>query len=890
MMRKNRFVFGAAVFVIALFFAACPGTNSPGPGPETEYTVTAQASDNGSLRFEPGKGPAGTPVKIWADPEEGFKLKELKAGGKAVDISAAEPWEIILTGNVTLTAVFEALPANTYTVTIAALQHGSITAAPKYGKAGDEITLTISPEGGYGLKEGSLTYSLSGSGTPVPITGTSFTLPAGHVTVTAEFETKTAGQLVKAGVEFLAIGNFDAAITAFESAYGKDPSNAEAAIYSSLGALASIAKSQNVRDLVMNRLGFTAYPGTAGSLITGGWLTTYTDERLVDWYYDEDSNKYYEWHDEDDDWFFTYYEITPKTAGYYWYEYLDPPKYRFISGTQEEGPLDGYYDEDDRWVSWYDWNAGNGYQGAGYYYYNVSYTYFFVGDTRKDGPLDYYYDEGLGRSVQWYDWNVGTGYQNPGYYYSYNGTYFFVSDTRKIGPLDSYYDEDLGYWVYWRSSAPSNGTGYQSPGYYYSRASYTYVFVSDTRKIGPLDDYYDEDSGYRVYWRESDPGSGTGYQGPGYYRILYNTYHPAGTTPRYTRRDEKLPGLSVPGWFAETGAYKDSLTTAGGLQAAEWPLLLMANLVEKNQSGLNTLLDDILSSVFGDAFETAAGRVAALSYGDSVQVAEALIAAFGLSEVLEGDDIYVGKAELDILFSSIRLFKAGLEWVAAYNWDTDISFLRTDWKTLEDNLAALSPKNLPFSNNFMKNRNNGMMGESKKDFDKALTDAIAAYTHLISEQSKLPGAYKDILGEYGWIKDGLSKLKSAINNGTAFYVPEEEPSGSTYNNSSAGAVIGINMGNLFTPGQFAIDHLITTESGGASPQFYAFSGDDPVAITGKAQMDSLDGDSFIGFRLNLAPIKEVLVYGDFLPVGSNTLDLPLFPVKIGKDLYGLYHK
>ncbi|MDR0387837.1 MAG: hypothetical protein LBH57_07335 [Treponema sp.] len=685
-MRKNKFIFGATVFVIALFFMACPGTNDP-IDTETGYTVTAQSAANGKLRFEPAGGPSGTPVKIWADPEPGFMLKELKAGSAAVNINATEPWEIILTGDIILTAVFEAVPTGTYTVSIAPLQYGSITAEPKYGEERTPIILTITPAAGYGLKEGSLKYRLNGSDTP--ITGTSFLMPVGNVTVTAEFETKTAAQLVDAGTEALTDGNFDVAIDAFESAYRQDPANVEATIYSSLSALASIAKDQNVRRLMMNRLGFTGYPGTIGRLITTDWMEIYTDELFVYTYYE--NGTYYNWFDLYNEWFFNSYNLTPK---------------------------------------------------AGYYYFDYSY----------------------------------------------------------------------------------------------------------------------ENGSYRL----------------------------AGETPRYDRRDEKLPGLSVPDWFKNTGIYKDGLTSTGVLQASEWPLLLLANLVDKNQNGLNDLLDDILSSVFGAAFEDAAARFKALSYDQSVQMDEELIEAFGLSELLEGDEIYVGKAELDILFSAIRLFKASLEWVAAYDWNTDISFLRTDWQILEDNIDALSPKNLPFGNNFMKNRNNGMMDKSKADFDSALADAIGAYEYLING-NKLPQGFKDSLKEYEWIKDGLFKLKDAIKNGGIFYVPDEEPSGSVYNNSAQYALIGIDMGKLFTPGQFAIDQLITAESGGGVPQFYAFKDDDsPVIITAKAQMDTMDDDFRIGFRLNLARINEV-VYGDFLPDGD-TLDLPLFPVKIGKDLYGIYHK
>jgi hypothetical protein len=349
-----------------------------------------------------------------------------------------------------------------------------------------------------------------------------------------------------------------------------------------------------------------------------------------------------------------------------------------------------------------------------------------------------------------------------------------------------------------------------------------------------------------------------------------------------------MPGLSLPAWFAETSVYTDSLTRGGALQASQWPLLFYANLLDKNSDGLNNLLDGVLSSVFGAAFETAAGRFEKLAYDQVVEVDAELIEALGLTEVLEGDKIYVGKAELKLLFSAIGLFKASLEWVAAYDWNTDISFLKTDWKTI-DSSSALSPGNLPFGNNFMKDRNNGMMAKSKDDFIKALTDSIAAYDHLISAASKLPQAYIDTMKECRWLEDGLSTLKTAIQDGGNFHVPDRVPSGSVYDNSTANAVIGINMGKLFNPSQFAIDQLIETESGGKAPRFYAFNGSDSVAITSKEQFDALD--EYVGFRFKLGRIKEALITGleESLP-SDETMDMPMFPAQIGKELYGLYHK
>jgi hypothetical protein len=187
----------------------------------------------------------------------------------------------------------------------------------------------------------------------------------------------------------------------------------------------------------------------------------------------------------------------------------------------------------------------------------------------------------------------------------------------------------------------------------------------------------------------------------------------------------------------------------------------------------------------------------------------------------------------------------------------------------------------------MTDRKNGMMNNSKNDFDKALTGVIGAYTHLSGANSELPPAYVDVLQDYIWLQDGLSKLQSAIKNGGTFYV--SEPSGNTYNNSAANAIIGINMGKLFTPGQFAIDKLISTESGGKAPQFYVFNGETPTAVTNKEQLNNL-GESYLGFRIKFGPIKEVVVKGLDDMLSEDTMDMPLFPAKIGKDLYGLYHK
>lgn len=74
------------------------------------------------------------------------------------------------------------LPA--YTVTIGELTGGTITALPKVARPGTSISLTVTPDTGKQLKAGSLKFN------DTSISGSTFTMPAEDVVVTAEFEDK----------------------------------------------------------------------------------------------------------------------------------------------------------------------------------------------------------------------------------------------------------------------------------------------------------------------------------------------------------------------------------------------------------------------------------------------------------------------------------------------------------------------------------------------------------------------------------------------------------------------------------------------------------------------------------------------------------------------------
>ena len=79
-----------------------------------------------------------------------------------------------------------------FTITINAPKDGTITTNRTKADKGDEIIVTVKPDSGYQIVEGSLTYSLAvAGGETVKITGNRFTMPAGNVTITCKWETAT---------------------------------------------------------------------------------------------------------------------------------------------------------------------------------------------------------------------------------------------------------------------------------------------------------------------------------------------------------------------------------------------------------------------------------------------------------------------------------------------------------------------------------------------------------------------------------------------------------------------------------------------------------------------------------------------------------------------------
>jgi hypothetical protein len=162
---------------------------------QLSYTITKGTMSGGDIAFSPAAGPYhyGDPITVTVTPVTGYRLR---AGGlkyNSTPITSGGPANYSFTmpaADVTITAVFEPIPAASYSITVASgIPHGSISTSPS-GSAfsGQLITVTVTPETGYQLQAGSLKYNNSTAITSGGPINYSFTMPAANVTITAVFE------------------------------------------------------------------------------------------------------------------------------------------------------------------------------------------------------------------------------------------------------------------------------------------------------------------------------------------------------------------------------------------------------------------------------------------------------------------------------------------------------------------------------------------------------------------------------------------------------------------------------------------------------------------------------------------------------------------------------
>ena len=390
-----------------------------------------------------------------------------------------------------------------------------------------------------------------------------------------------------------------------------------------------------------------------------------------------------------------------------------------------------------------------------------------------------------------------------------------------------------------------------------------------------MQNHYEE----RFLWGYWDPVHGSvwciyGPDGEGYYRWGEHGMVFISSERRYETSSILLPQLARPSWIAESQFYQESLTREGLRSGATFGLLLFANLIDRNTNGLNNLLDGIIN-VFEQGLNAAVQRTDGLT--ERVRLTQATLEAFGVGDIFEGGDIDIGQAELRILFSGLRFITAGLQWVAAYDWNTPLNFLANQ-NVWQDNPEFTRPANLPLRNNFLGYRNNGMMRRSRESFVTAIEDAIMAYDLILNDAAAFPQAVRDVLEEFEWARTSFVELKNAINSGSEFHFRE-----------GGDTLLRIDMGRLFNPGQLALDAIIYTRASGNNrrPAFFTFAdwGEIPIGEISSATGFGESSANLFGFRLKMERFSEIVIYPE---IGRETEYLPILNRHFAEILWSWY--
>lgn len=166
---------------------------TPEPPATKTYKVTVDVK-NATVEAKPNKDiVAGTEVEITkAVANVGYDLKSIVVTNDTTKKTVAvENNKFTMPeSNVTITAVVE---AHVYKIDVDNKdEHGTIE-APETAAYNSKVTVTAKPKDGYELKTVTITYIDAEGKTQTKNVGTTFTMPASNVTVTATFAKKSSG-------------------------------------------------------------------------------------------------------------------------------------------------------------------------------------------------------------------------------------------------------------------------------------------------------------------------------------------------------------------------------------------------------------------------------------------------------------------------------------------------------------------------------------------------------------------------------------------------------------------------------------------------------------------------------------------------------------------------
>ena len=153
------------------------------------YTITTQSGEGGSVTANQGQAKANDRITLNVNADPGYELDQLTVtddAGHPVHVDLATKTFTMPASNVTVRATFKLAPPQTYTIGIAPMDNGGVTADKGSAAAGETVKLTVTPSEGYERD----TLTVTANGQPVEVTNDSFIMPAANVSISATFKKK----------------------------------------------------------------------------------------------------------------------------------------------------------------------------------------------------------------------------------------------------------------------------------------------------------------------------------------------------------------------------------------------------------------------------------------------------------------------------------------------------------------------------------------------------------------------------------------------------------------------------------------------------------------------------------------------------------------------------
>lgn len=167
------------------------GSTPDTPTPGASYTITYSAG-TGTGSMDSTTVEAGERLTLPAcgfTAPAGQQFKGWRVGSSSTVYQPSD--RVAITGNTTVTAVWDDGDYGNYYVSVRTSRHGSVLPDVEYASSGSRVTLTVSPDRGYELEEISVTNSRTGSEISVRDSGNDtyrFTMPDDDVRVEASFQ------------------------------------------------------------------------------------------------------------------------------------------------------------------------------------------------------------------------------------------------------------------------------------------------------------------------------------------------------------------------------------------------------------------------------------------------------------------------------------------------------------------------------------------------------------------------------------------------------------------------------------------------------------------------------------------------------------------------------